>query len=141
MANLYYTLLMLDSQYDVTEETAAKWRQSVEMMRAMKDAGLTNEAGVAQYEANTLSIEASLHDLAYQRTQTENSLCSLLGEAPHTITRGELADQQMPPDAGRRRAPADARETVPDIRQAEYSLMQSYYATASARRPSIRRSR
>ena len=39
VANLYYTLLMLDSQYEVTEETAAKWRQSVEAMRALKEAG------------------------------------------------------------------------------------------------------
>ncbi|HIY68822.1 MAG TPA: TolC family protein [Candidatus Alistipes intestinigallinarum] len=132
VANLYYTLLMLDSQYAVTEETAAKWRQSVEMMRAMKDAGLTNEAGVAQYEANTLSIEASLHDLAYQRTQTENSLCSLLGEAPHTIVRGELAAQHMPETLAVG-VPLQMLSNRPDIRQAEYSLMQSYYATASAR--------
>lgn len=132
VANLYYTLLMLDSQYTVTEETAAKWRQSVEMMRAMKDAGLTNEAGVAQYEANTLSIEASLHDLAYQRLQTENSLCSLLGEAPHPISRGELAAQHMPQTLAVG-VPLQMLANRPDIRQAEYSLMQSYYATASAR--------
>ena len=132
VANLYYTLLMLDSQYDVTEETAAKWRQSVEMMQAMKQAGLANEAAVAQYEANTLSIEASLHDLAYQRTQTENSLCSLLGEAPHTIARGELADQHMPETLAVG-VPLQMLANRPDIRQAEYSLMQSYYATASAR--------
>ncbi|WP_417014851.1 TolC family protein [Alistipes sp.] len=132
VANLYYTLLMLDSQYNVTEETAAKWRQSVEMMRAMKDAGLTNEAGVAQYEANTLSIEASLHDLAYQRTQTENSLCSLLGEAPHPIKRGVLEAQHMPQTLAVG-VPLQMLSNRPDIRQAEYSLMQSYYATASAR--------
>ena len=98
VANLYYTLLMLDSQYEVTEETAAKWRQSVEAMRALKEAGYANEAGVAQYEANTLAIEASLHDLGYQRTQAENSLCSLLGEVPHTIARGRLENQQLPDD-------------------------------------------
>ena len=132
VANLYYTLLMLDSQYAVTEETAAKWRQSVETMRAMKDAGMTNEAGVAQYEGNTLSIEASLHDIAYQRTQIENSLCSLLGEAPHTIGRGNLDNQQLPDDltVG---VPLQMLSNRPDIRSAEYSLMQSYYATASAR--------
>ena len=132
VANLYYTLLMLDSQYTVTEETAAKWRQSVEMMRAMKEAGLTNEAAVAQYEANTLSIEASLHDLAYQRTQTENSLCSLLGEAPHPIERGMLEAQHMPETLAVG-VPLQMLSNRPDIRQAEYTLMQSYYATASAR--------
>ena len=132
VANLYYTLLMLDSQYTVTEETAAKWRQSVETMRAMKEAGMTNEAGVAQYEGNTYAIEASLHDIAYQRTQIENSLCSLLGEAPHAIGRGSLDNQQLPDDltVG---VPLQMLSNRPDIRSAEYTLMQSYYATASAR--------
>ena len=132
VANLYYTLLMLDSQYEVTEETAAKWRQSVETMRAMKEAGMTNEAGVAQYEGNTYAIEASLHDIAYQRTQIENSLCSLLGEAPHAIGRGSLDNQQLPDDltVG---VPLQMLSNRPDIRSAEYTLMQSYYATASAR--------
>ncbi len=132
IANLYYSLLMLDSQYAVTEQTAAKWRQSVETMRAMKEAGMANEAGVSQYEANTLAIEASLHDLAYQRTQVENSLCSLLAEAPHTIERGSLESQQLPDDltVG---IPVQMLTNRPDIRSAEYSLMQAYYATAEAR--------
>ena len=132
VASTYYTLLMLDSQYTVTEETAAKWRQSVETMRAMKEAGMTNEAGVAQYEGNTYAIEASLHDIAYQRTQIENSLCSLLGEAPHAIGRGSLDNQQLPDDltVG---VPLQMLSNRPDIRSAEYTLMQSYYATASAR--------
>ena len=118
VANLYYTLLMLDSQY--------------EAMRALKEAGYANEAGVAQYEANTLAIEASLHDLGYQRTQAENSLCSLLGEVPHTIARGRLENQQLPDDltVG---VPLLMLSNRPDVRSAEYSLMQSYYATASAR--------
>ena len=132
VANLYYTLLMLDGQYAVTEETAAKWRQSVETMRAMKEAGMTNEAGVAQYEGNTLSIEASLHDIAYQRTQIENSLCSLLGEAPHAIGRGSLDNQRLPDDLAVG-VPLQMLSNRPDIRSAEYTLMQSYYATASAR--------
>ena len=131
-ANLYYTLLMLDSQYAVTKETAAKWRQSVETMRAMKDAGMTNEAGVAQYEGTYYSIEASLHDLEYQIRQTENSLCSLLGEAPHTVARGTLEAQRLPGDltVG---VPLQMLANRPDIRAAEYSLMQAYYATSEAR--------
>ena len=38
IANLYYTLLMLDGQYEVTEQTAGKWRESVRTMRALKEA-------------------------------------------------------------------------------------------------------
>lgn len=132
VANLYYTLLMLDSQYEVTLETAAKWRQSVETMRAMKEAGMTNEAGVAQYEANCLSIEASLHDLSYQINQAQNSLAALLGEAPHRIERGHLEGQRMPEEltVG---VPLQLLSNRPDVRSAEYSLMQAFYATAEAR--------
>lgn len=132
VANLYYTLLMLDSQYAVSQETAAKWRQSVETMRAMKEAGMTNEAGVAQYEGNYYSIEASLHDLEYQIRQVENNLCMLLAEAPHTISRGTLDAQELPEELmiG---VPVQMLSNRPDIRAAEYALMQAYYATAEAR--------
>lgn len=132
IANLYYTLLMLDNQYEVTQQTAVKWRESVRTMRALKQAGMANEAGVSQYEANTLAIEASLHDMEYQIRQTENSLCSMLAQAPHPIERGSLSDQQLPDDllVG---VPLLMLTNRPDIRSAEYSLMQSYYATAEAR--------
>ncbi len=131
-ANLYYTLLMLDSQYEVTRETADKWRRSVETLRSMKEAGMANEAGVAQYEGTYYSIEASLYDLEQTIRETENSLCALLGEAPRAIERGTLDTQQLPDDltVG---VPVQMLTNRPDIRAAEYSLMQAYYATAEAR--------
>ena len=140
IANLYYTLLMLDGQYEVTEQTAGKWRESVRTMRALKEAGMANEAAVAQYEGNCLAIEASLHDLEYQIRQAENSLCSMLAEGPHPIERGRLESQQLPDDltVG---IPVQMLSNRPDIRSAEYSLMQSYYATSEARSAPIRRSR
>lgn len=131
-ANLYYTLLMLDSQYDITRQTAEKWQQSVEIMRAMKEAGMATEAAVAQYEGTYFSISASLHDLSDQIRQVENSLCSLLGEAPHAIARGSLDAQQLP-DELTVGIPLQMLSNRPDIRAAEYSLMQAYYATAEAR--------
>ncbi len=132
VANLYYTLLMLDSQYEVSSETAAKWSQSVETMRAMKEAGMTNEAGVAQYEGTYYSIEASLRDIAYSRNEVENALCTLLAEAPHTIERGSLAGQQLP-EAFAVGVPVQMLSNRPDVRIAENTLMAAYYATASAR--------
>ena len=132
VAESYYTLLMLDGQYEVTEQTAGKWRESVRTMRALKEAGMANEAAVAQYEGNCLAIEASLHDLEYQIRQAENSLCSMLAEGPHPIERGRLESQQLPDDltVG---IPVQMLSNRPDIRSAEYSLMQSYYATSEAR--------
>lgn len=132
VANLYYTLLMLDAQERVTRETADKWKKSVETMRNMKEAGMTTEAGVAQYEGTYYSIEASLRDLGHTIRQTENSLCSLLGRAPQAIERGSLAAQRMPEYlvVG---VPVQMLSNRPDVRASEFSLMQAYYATAEAR--------
>lgn len=132
VANLYYTLLMLDSQYEVTKETAAKWEESVRTMREMKAAGMTNEAGVAQYEGSYYGIMASLNDIEYSIRETENSLCSVLGEVPHEIVRGRLDEQQLPDNLAVG-VPVQMLSNRPDIRQAEYSLMQSFYATNAAR--------
>lgn len=132
VANLYYTLLMLDSQYEVTKETAAKWEESVRTMREMKAAGMTNEAGVAQYEGSYYGIVASLNDIEYSIRETENSLCSVLGEVPHEIVRGRLDKQQLPDNLAVG-VPVQMLSNRPDIRQAEYSLMQSFYATNAAR--------
>lgn len=132
IANLYYTLLMLDSQYEVSLQTADKWRESVRTMRNMKEAGMTNEAGVAQYEANSLAIQASLHDLEYSIREVENTLATLLGETPHAIVRGRLDAQQLPEEllVG---VPVQLLANRPDVRAAELSLAVTYYATASAR--------
>ena len=132
VANLYYTLLMLDSQYEVTKETAAKWEESGRTMREMKAAGMTNEAGVAQYEGSYYGIVASLNDIEYSIRETENSLCSVLGEVPHEIVRGRLDEQQLPDNLAVG-VPVQMLSNRPDIRQAEYSLMQSFYATNAAR--------
>ena len=132
VANLYYTLLMLDSQYEVTGETARKWEETVRTMRAMKDAGMTNEAGVAQYEGSYYAIEASLHDLEYSIREAENSLCSVLGLAPQEITRVSLDNQQLPQELAVG-VPVQMLSNRPDVRNAEYSLMQSFYATNAAR--------
>ena len=96
VANLYYTLLMLDEQYRISEETAASWRESVRTMRAMMAAGMTNEASVSQSKANCRQVEASLLDLRQQVKEVENSLSILLGDVPGTIERGRLAGQEFP---------------------------------------------
>ncbi len=132
VANLYYTLLMLDDQYEVSKQTAAKWHESVETMRAMMQAGMTNDAGVKQMEANYYAIEASLYDLQEQIRNVENSLSSLLGEAPTRIVRGSLRTQEFP-EALTVGVPVQMLSNRPDVRSSELNLMQAYYTTAEAR--------
>lgn len=132
VANLYYTLLMLDSQYEVTGQTAEKWEESIRTMRALKEAGMTNEAGVAQYEGSYYAIVASLRDIEYSIREAENSLCSILAETPHEIERGRLDQQELPMDLAVG-VPVQMLSNRPDVRSAEYLLMQSFYATNAAR--------
>ena len=51
IANSYYTLLMLDEQLAITRETEEAWRETVSSTRALKNAGMADEAAVSQMEA------------------------------------------------------------------------------------------
>lgn len=132
VANLYYTLLMLDEQYRISEETAVNWRESVRAMRAMMAAGMTNEASVSQSEANCRQVEASLLDLKQQIKEVENSLSILLGKVPGGIERGHLAGQDFPEDltVG---VPLQLLSRRPDVKSAELSLASAFYSTNAAR--------
>lgn len=132
VANSYYTLLLLDKQLVISERTASLWKENVQAMRALKKAGLADEAAVSQSEANSLSVEASLLTLRQQINEMENSLSNLLGEVPHRMERGELDRQEFPQtlSAG---VPLSLLNNRPDVRQAEYSLAQAFYATNGAR--------
>ncbi|WP_288670152.1 TolC family protein [Bacteroides clarus] len=132
VANLYYTLLMLDEQYRISEETAVNWRESVRAMRAMMAAGMTNEASVSQSEANCRQVEASLLDLKQQIKEVENSLSILLGKVPGGIERGHLAGQDFPEEltVG---VPLQLLSRRPDVKSAELSLASAFYSTNAAR--------
>ena len=132
VANMYYTLLMLDAQYNVSAETAVKWRESVKTMRAMKAAGMTDEAGVAQTEANCYMVEASLLDIKQQIREVENSLSILLGDVPDAIDRGKLEGQDFPQELAVG-VPLQLLENRPDVKIAEMSLASAYYTTNKAR--------
>ena len=132
IANMYYSLLMLDRQVEITTETAAIYKENVRVMEAMKIAGMTTEAAVAQMRAASHQVEASLMELKRQVRETENSLSVLLAKAPQTIDRNTLDEQVMPEElaAG---VPMQLLENRPDVKIAEMTLASAYYTTNSAR--------
>ena len=132
IANSYYTLLLLDKQLAISERTAAIWKENVNAMRALKKAGLRDEAAVSQAEANYLSVEASLLTLRQQINATENSLSTLLGKVPQTINRSNL-DKQVFPQKISTGIPLELLKNRPDVQQAEYSLAQAFYSVNEAR--------
>lgn len=139
IATSYYTLLMLDRQLALSEETAEKWELNVQTMRAMKEAGRVKESAVVQSEANSYMIAATLPELRSSIRETENALSILLAEPPHAIERGRLEDQVLPEklSAG---VPVQLLANRPDVKSAEMNLAVAYYnrgAAAAAFYPQI----
>jgi len=132
VADYYYRLLSLDAQVAVTEQAVERYCEQVRVMRALKAAGNTNEAAVAQTEATLYAAETTLHDLNRSIRQTENSLALLLGDTPHAIARTTLEAQSVPAKLSVG-IPLQLLARRPDIRQSEQALVQAYYATAEAR--------
>lgn len=132
IANSYYTLLMLDAQYEIAQATEANWKESVGATRAMKKAGIVTEAGLAQTEATYYQIHTTLLDLREQINQVENALSLLLAAPPQRIRRGRLADQQLP-ESFSLGIPLQLLSNRPDVKSAELSLAQALYTTNTAR--------
>ena len=131
IANNYYTLLMLDAQMRVSRSTSASWKENVRTMKAMKEAGMTNEASISRTEANSCSVDASIHDLEYKLTKALNSFALLLGVTPQDFPRGELngVDFKQELLIG---IPAQLLSRRPDVKQAEQELKIAYYNTSIA---------
>ena len=134
VANMYYTLLMLDRQLQITESTAEILKKNVETVEAMKDAGIynTTSAGVEQTRAAYAQVLASLPGMRQSIRETENALCLMLNQPAQEIERGVLENQQLPTEfsAG---IPLQLLSNRPDVKAAEMSLAASYYDTNSAR--------
>ena len=132
IANIYYSLLMLDRQQEITCKTAHIYKENVRATEAMKEAGYVNEAAVSQIRAASHMVEAQLLDLNRQVRETENALAVLLAKAPQPIERGKLEDQVLPEDltAG---VPMQMLENRPDVKIAEMTLASAYYTTNQAR--------
>ena len=132
IANTYYTLLMLDRQMDISEQTADIMKRNVETMRAMKDAAMTNAAAVSQSETAYAQVLASLPAIRQSIRETENALCMLLRQAPQTIKRSTLEEQQLPSEFSVG-IPLQLLSNRPDVKAAEMALANTYYNTNSAR--------
>lgn len=133
-ANLYYTLLMLDRQLQISEETTEILKKNAETVEAMKEAGFygTTQAAVEQSKAAYAQVQASLPDLRANIREVENTLCLLLGEPAHRIERGQLEEQQLPAEFSVG-LPLQLLSNRPDVRAAEQALASAYYNTNTAR--------
>lgn len=132
VASCYYGLMMLNQQLDLTERTSVIWKDQVESMKLMKEAGMVNEAAVVQSSANYWSIMGSIPDIKNSIHQMQNTLALLLHCYPQEFAVSGDMDFNLPVDieAG---VPMTYLAARPDVRAAERGLAAAYYTTNSAR--------
>jgi len=140
IASTYYQLLAYDEQKRITEETIANREQSVETIKALKDAGNVTAVAVKQTEAQLLNAKALLLDIENSIKLLENTFCILLGESPHEVERGKLENQEISTELSVG-VPVQLLSNRPDVMAAEYGLIQNFELTNVARSnfyPSLR---
>lgn len=125
VAATYYQLLALDAQLAVADETTANRRESLETIKALKEAGNVTEVAVKQTEAQLYTAQLLALDLRNQTRMLENTMSILLGRSPATVKRGELEGQEVAiePTTG---IPALLLNRRPDVMAAEFGLVNAF---------------
>ena len=132
VANTYYALAALENSLTLSRNTAELWKQSVQTMKDLKEAGRVNEAAVVQSTAQYYSILASITDLEVQLDQMNNTMSLLMNVMPQKWMVADNATLNAP-EILREAIPMRELAARPDIRAAEESLAAAYYTTAGAR--------
>lgn len=132
VADLYYTLLSLDKQLQITKETILVREKTVEAMQALMDAGSVTGADVVQAESNLYAAQLLVPELTQTIRELENSLCVLTAKPLQSIERGTMDGQQMNVDL-KLGVPAQLLANRPDIQAAELSFRQAFELTNVAK--------
>ena len=96
VANLYYTLLMLDRQQEIVKDMQQLTKDTWDMMQLQMDFGRARSTSVQSAEAAYYSVLTQDATIRQNIREVENSLSLLMGEPAHAIARGKLETQVLP---------------------------------------------
>ncbi len=132
IANLYYTLLMLDRQQEIVDEMAGLTKETWDMMKLQMELGRARSVSVQSAEAGYYQVMAQAADVKRQIREVENSLCLLLGQPGQTIVRGKFDQQSLPTEFSTGVA-LQLLNNRPDVHYAEMKLASCFHDTQTAR--------
>ncbi|WP_231458910.1 MULTISPECIES: efflux transporter outer membrane subunit [unclassified Pedobacter] len=132
IANNYYTLLALDKQLQITQQTIDIRMKDVETMKSLKEGAIVNGAAVVQSEANLYAAQVTLPDLKRSIKEAENALSVLIAQAPATIGRTTL-EQQVPYANLQTGVSAQLLKNRPDVIAAEFGFRAAFENTNLAK--------
>lgn len=133
VANMYYTLLMLDAQLKVVEDMEQLTKDTWEIMELRKNTTIgIRSTAVQSAEANYYSVKTQKTDLLRQIREVENSLSVLIGQQAQHIDRSTLDAQNLPENfsAG---VGLQLLANRADVHAAEMALAQCFYNVQTAR--------
>lgn len=132
IASSYYTLLALDQQLAITQESVKNWQKTVDIMKELKTANTVTGAAIVQSEASKYAVSVTIPDLKRSIRETENQLNLLLGNVPGPVSRATL-DNQHPVTLLQTGVPAQLLANRPDVQAAEHNLRYYFELTNVAR--------
>ena len=132
VANLYYTLMMLDEQLAILNDMEGLTKETWDMMKLQKDLGMARSTSVQSAEASYYSVQAQAVDLKRQIREMENSMSLLLNEAGHQIQRGKFYNQSLPSEFATG-VGIQLLTNRADVHAAEMALAQCFYDVETAR--------
>jgi outer membrane protein, multidrug efflux system len=123
VAGDYFTLLELDLELRITNDTVATQQDSVKLTNYRLDHGVATKLDVLQAQQVLDTANATIPDLERQIGQEEDAISILLGDYPHAVSRGRpLVEQPLPPEVPPGLT-SSLIERRPDIREAEQNLI------------------
>ncbi len=133
IANLYYTLLMLDRQVEIVGDMEQLTRETWDKMKFMHENRIGyRSTAVQSAEAAYYSVQAQKVDLQRQVREMENSLSLLIGQSGQAIRRGRLADQALPSQFATG-VSLQLLNNRADVHASEMALAQCFYDVETAR--------
>lgn len=97
VANMYYTLLMLDKQLQIVTDMEKLTKDTWGIMKVqLQTVRGVRSTAVQSAESNYLSVQTQKEDIKRQIRETENSLSLVMGEQAHAISRSTLDAQSLP---------------------------------------------
>ena len=132
VANLYYTLMMLDEQLRIVTDMEGRTKETSNMMKLQMELGRARSTSVQSAEASYYSVQAQKATIKQQIRDMENSMSLLLNEPGHQIARGEFYNQSLPSQFATG-VGLQLLSNRADVHAAEMSLAQCFYDTETAR--------
>ena len=132
VANLYYTLLMLDRQNQIVTDMLGLTKNTWDVMKLQMEFGRARSTSVQSAEAAFYNVQTQAADIRRQIRETENSLSLLLGEPAQMISRGSLDGQTLPSNFS---GGVDIQllSNRADVHANEMALAQCFYNVQTAR--------